>query len=233
MGSTSCMNHRNGWLGARFLAVCDTAFAQPAWDRSFQPPPGLRVLLWPVWVLKTKRGHEQKGKSLKELMLLSPEDTLGPLLKLLLRLSSESSSLRKVSCVFSFDHNTTFSTCCNRIRWEMICDSRHHKICQKPGITPKTDEETENVLTTASSLPALSYLKVAVSVLLLCSPNGKALSPWNQKRCFDRIQLSSKALGYQKWTLLFSTGKIPFFCFLGSLNSPLLLVMGRERTSWG
>lgn len=83
MGSTSCMNHRNGWFGAWFLAACDTAFAQQAWDPSFQPPPGLRVLLWLVWVLKTKRGHEQKGKSLKELVLLSPEDTLGPLLKLL------------------------------------------------------------------------------------------------------------------------------------------------------
>lgn len=225
---------RNTWFGARFLAKCDTAFAQPACDPSFQPPPRLRVLLWPVWVLKTERGHEQKGNSLKELVLLSPEDMLGPLLKLLLlRLSSERTSLRNVSCVFSFDHNTTFSTCCNRIRWEMICDSRHHKICQEPGITPKTDEETEcldySVVTPCIKLPEDCCLNGPV---VLHSPNGKALSPCNQKRCFDRIQLSSKALCYQKWMLLFSTGKIPFFCFLGSLNSPLLLVLGRERTSW-
>lgn len=69
--------------------------------------------------------------------------------------------------MFSFNHNTTFSTCHSRNRWGMICDSWHRKRCWKPGITLKMDEQVENVLTTVSVL-ALGYLKTAVSIPLCC-----------------------------------------------------------------
>lgn len=95
---TSCVSCRNVWCEILLPAKCDTAFAHPWSDSSFQAPPGLGVELNPAWVFMTGRGHEQKGNSLEEHVLLGPEEAIGPLGKLLLlRLNLECSSLRNLS----------------------------------------------------------------------------------------------------------------------------------------
>lgn len=72
------------WFEIGLLTKCDSAFAHPSSDSACQASPGLGAQLSPAWVFRTGRGHEQKGNSLKERVLLSPEDAIGPLRRLLL-----------------------------------------------------------------------------------------------------------------------------------------------------
>lgn len=115
----------------------------------------------------------------------------------------------------------------------MIWDSRHRKLCRKPGITLKMDEQMENVLTTVSVL-ALSYLKPALSSdpAVLYSLYEK------QAERYLRVTKSGVLTGFsslQKRCITKNehccsyTGEIPSFCFLESLNSPLLLAVGKKR----
>lgn len=182
------MNCRTTWLGIWLLAevrywIC-TAVALslfPATSGSQRPAES-----------HLGAQDREKGRSWKERALLGLRDTLGPLLRLQpLRLTSECLLLRNVLRVFGFDLNAAPSTCCSRMRWEMICESRHRRIPQKPGITPKMNERTRNALTTVSLL-ALSCPKVAVWMVLLCCTAwtravGWALSPCNQKWRSDGI----------------------------------------------